>query len=317
MYEALSVLDGIRLNFSTGGLLFMNIAIGFIMFGVALDIKWSNMKATFVNPKEVIVGLVAQFILLPLVTFLAVWLAGDFITPGVAFGAILVASCPGGNVSNFITNLAKGNTALAVGLTAMGTILAVVMTPLNFELYGKLYMSTSPLNVPIKIELIDVARTVFILLGIPIVLGIFTAYKFPKFVAKIKRPVNILSIFIFVLFVVFAFKNNYKYFVEYIYLIFFLVLIHNTLAMVSGYWFAKSFKISQNNCRTLSIETGIQNSGLALALVFNPKIFPPDLQVGGMAFIAAWWGIWHIVSGTALASFWRWKGLKTVQSKKG
>ncbi len=310
MYESLSVLDSVRLNFSSGGLLFMNIAIGFIMFGVALDIKWKNMKDTFTRPKEVIIGLVAQFVLLPLITFIAVWLLGSFITPGVAFGAILVASCPGGNVSNFITKLARGNTALAVGLTAIGTILAVVMTPLNFELYGKLYMSTSPFNVPIEIELIDVARTVFILLGIPIVLGIFISYKFPHFIEKVKRPINIISMAIFALFVIMAFRNNYAYFVKYISLIFFIVLIHNALAMFSAYWFAKGFRLTQNNCRTITIETGIQNSGLALALIFNPKIFPPDLQIGGMAFIAAWWAIWHIIAGSALAGFWRWKGLK-------
>ncbi len=310
MYEALSVLDSVRLNFSSGGLLFMNIAIGFIMFGVALDIKLSQFKETFTRPKEVTVGLIAQFILLPLITFIAVWLAGDFITPGVAFGAILVACCPGGNVSNFITSMAKGNTALAVSLTALGTILAVVMTPLNFELYGKLYMSTSPFNVPIEIEIIDMARTVFILLGIPIGAGIFIAYKFPAFTEKIKKPVNRLSMIIFALFVIFAFKKNYHYFIDYILLIFFIVLIHNAMAMFSAYWFARGCKLSQNNCRTVTIETGIQNSGLALALIFNPKIFPPDLQVGGMAFIAAWWAIWHIIAGTGLAGFWRWKGLR-------
>ncbi len=315
MYESLSVLDGVRLNFSSAGLHFMNIAIGFIMFGVALDIRWHQIKDTFTRPKEVIVGLSAQFILLPLITFLAVWLAGGWITAGVAFGAILVASCPGGNVSNFITNLAKGNTALAVSLTAIGTVLAVVMTPLNFELYGKLYMSTSKFNVPLEIDLLDMLRTVLILLGLPIILGIFTAYKFPKFTARIKKPVGMASMVIFILFIVLAFQKNYHYFVEYISLILIIVFVHNALAMTSAYWFTRSCNLSQNNRRTITIETGIQNSGLALALIFNPKIFPPELQIGGMAFIAAWWGIWHIIAGTSLALYWRWKGLKPQTSK--
>ena len=305
MHEALLQLDSVRLNFTTGGLLIMNIAIGFLMFGVALDIKWEQFKLVFTVPKAAIVGLVSQFVLLPLVTFLAVWLAGNFITSGVAFGAILVAACPGGNVSNFITNMAKGNTALAVSLTAIGTVLAIVMTPFNFHLYGSLYMQASPLNVPIEIDPVDVARTVFILLGIPIVLGIFIAHKFPTFVAKIKQPVKSLSMVIFVAFIVLAFRNNYHYFIEYISLIFFIVLIHNGLALITSYWFARGFRLSLNNCRTISIETGIQNSALALALIFNPKIFPPHLQIGGMAFIAAWWGIWHIVACTSLAFYWR------------
>jgi len=310
VYEALLQLDSIRLNFTTGGLHVMNIAIGFLMFGVALDIKWEQFKHVFTVPKAAAVGLICQFVLLPLVTFLAIWLAGDFITPGVAFGAILVAACPGGNVSNFITNLAKGNTALAVSLTAIGTVLAIALTPFNFQLYGSLYMKTSPLNVPIEIDPMDVARTVVILLGIPIMLGVFVAYKFPKFVEKIKKPVKILSMVVFVAFIVLAFRNNYHYFVKYISLIFFIVLIHNGLALVTSYWVARGVRLTRNDCRTISIETGIQNSALALALIFNPRIFPPDLQVGGMAFIAAWWGIWHIVACTSLAFYWRKRPVK-------
>ena len=305
MHEALLQLDSIRLNFTTGGIHTMNIAIGFLMFGVALDIKFGQFKNVFAAPKAAVTGLVSQFVLLPLVTFLAVWLAGSFITPGVAFGAILVAACPGGNVSNFITSLAKGNTALAVSLTAIGTVLAIAMTPFNFQLYGSLYMKTSPLNVPIEIDPADVARTVLILLGIPIVLGVFIAHKFPKFVDKIKKPVKTISMVIFVAFIVLAFRNNYNYFIQYISLIFLIVLIHNGLALVSSYWFARGFRLARNDCRTVSIETGIQNSALALALIFNPKIFPPHLQVGGMAFIAAWWGIWHIVACTSLAFYWK------------
>ena len=310
MHEALLQLDSVRLNFTTGGLHVMNIAIGFIMFGVALDIKWQQFKDVFTAPKAAILGLACQFILLPLVTFLAIWLAKDFITPGVAFGAILVAACPGGNISNFITNLAKGNTALAVSLTAIGTVLAIVMTPFNFQLYGSLYMKTSPLNVPIEIDPRDVARTVLILLGIPIALGIFVAYKFPKFVEKLKKPIKIFSLLAFVAIVVIAFWNNYHYFVQYIKLIFIIVLIHNGLALLSSYWVARGFRLGLNDCRTLSIETGIQNSALALVLIFNPKIFPPHLQIGGMAFIAAWWGIWHIVACTSLALYWRKRPVK-------
>ncbi len=311
MYEALLTLDSVRLNFTSGGLLLMNIAIGFIMFGVAIDIRWDQFKSIFKSPKVMIIGLLAQFILLPLVTFIAVFLARNIITPGVAFGCILVAACPGGNVSNFITKHANGNTALAVSLTAIGTILALVMTPFNFEIYGKLYMSASPLNVPIEIDVFDVARTVLILLGIPITLGIFVAHKWPALISKIKKPITNVSMIIFLGFIILAFRNNYHYFLKYINLIFFIVLIHNALIFISSYWFAKSWRLSFTDCRTISIESAIQNSGLALALIFNPKIFPPELQVGGMAFIAAWWGIWHIVAGMSVATYWKFHPVKS------
>ncbi len=288
----------------------MNIAIGFIMFGVAIDIRKEQFTAIIKSPKPIIIGLIAQFVLLPLITFLAVWLSKGFITPGVAFGCILVAACPGGNVSNFITNFSKGNTALAVTLTAIGTVLAIVMTPFNFELYGKLYMAASPLNVPIEIDVWDVGRTVLILLGIPIALGVFVAHRWPKFVAKIKKGISYASIVIFFGFIVIAFRNNFDYFMKYIHLIFLIVFIHNMLIWVSTYWFARGMRLDRLNSRTVSIESAIQNSGLALALIFNPKIFPPELQIGGMAFIAAWWGIWHIIAGMSMATWWRFHPVK-------
>jgi BASS family bile acid:Na+ symporter len=299
------------LNFSDGGLLFMNLAIGFIMFGVAIDLRREQFSAILKSPKTIIVGLLAQFVLLPLVTFLAIWLGRGFITPGVAFGCMLVAACPGGNVSNFITNFSKGNTALAVTLTAIGTVLAIVMTPFNFELYGHLYMKTSPLNVPIEIDVWDVGRTVLILLGIPIALGVFVGHKWPRFVARIKKGVGVASIIIFVGFIVVAFRNNFDNFIQYIHFIFLIVLIHNALIFISSYWFARGLKLNRPDSRTVSIESAIQNSGLALALIFNPKIFPPELQIGGMAFIAAWWGIWHIIAGMGVATFWRFRTAKT------
>lgn len=304
MREDLLVLDTIHLNFSQAGLFIMNITIGFIMFGVALDIKWQNFKEVFIRPKSAIIGLTSQFVVLPAVTFLAVWLLSPFITPAVAFGLILVASCPGGNISNFISSVAKANVALSVSLTAIGTVIAVIMTPFNFALWGGLYSATSPLLRPIHIDPFEMFQTVVILLGIPVAIGIFFSQKFPKITEKIKKPIKTLSLLLFAAFVVMAFKNNYEYFIQFIGWIFLIVLLHNALALSSGYWFSRAFGLSQIDSRTISIETGIQNSGLGLVLLFNPAIFPPELNMGGMAFIAAWWGIWHILSGLGIASFW-------------
>jgi BASS family bile acid:Na+ symporter len=304
MHEDLLILDNIRLNFSQGSLFTMNLTIGFIMFGVALGIKWSQFKDIISRPKAAIIGLVSQFVLLPGLTFVLVWIFGAFITPAVAFGMLLVASCPGGNISNFISSVAKANVVLSISLTAMGTILAVIMTPFNFAFWGKLYSATSPLLRPIQINLLDMFQTVILLLGIPVVTGIFVSQRFPKFTSRIQKPVKIISIIIFAAFVVLAFRNNYYYFIQYIGWIFLIVLIHNTTVLVSGYWFAKSFGLNRLDRRTVSIETGIQNSGLGLVLLFNPKIFPAEINMGGMAFIAAWWGIWHILAGLGLAALW-------------
>jgi BASS family bile acid:Na+ symporter len=217
---------------------------------------------------------------------------------------LLVASCPGGNVSNFISSVAKANVALSVSLTAVGTVLAVIFTPLNFAFWGGLYSTTSPLLRPIHIDPFEMFQTVVILLGIPVAAGIIFSQKLPAITRKIQGPIQKLSLLVFAAFVVLAFRNNYEYFIRYINWIFIIVLIHNMMALLSGYWFSRAFGLQRTDCRTISIETGIQNSGLGLVLLFNPKIFPPELNMGGMAFIAAWWGIWHILSGLGIATLW-------------
>ena len=193
MKEALLVLDHVRLNFSPGGLLFLNITIAFVMFGVALDIQLRHFREVFTRPKSAITGIISQFILLPAVTFLFIMVLKP--SPTVALGMILVAACPGGNISNFMTSMAKGNIALSVTLTAFATIAATVMTPANFAFWGDLYVNyyektgTSYLR-PIEIDFWQVVQTVFILLGIPVILGLFVSQKFPRLTMKIKKPIK-------------------------------------------------------------------------------------------------------------------------------
>lgn len=303
LFGNLEQLDTIRLNFNQESVNLMNIAIAFIMFGVALSIKPQHFKTLIFNPKPVLLGVIAQYILLPALTFVLVILLRP--STAVAMGMILVAACPGGNVSNLISSISKSNITLSVSLTAITTVMSLFMTPFNFAFWGGLYAKHSPLLVPITIDPVEMFRTVFLILGIPVILGMFVGIKFPVFARKIDRSVQAASIIFFVGFIVAALAGNFDLFLRYIHLIFFLVLIHNGLAFLSGYFLPKTFKVSEINCRTISIETGIQNSGLGLALIFNPRIFPPELHLGGMAFIAAWWGIWHIVAGLLLAFYWR------------
>jgi BASS family bile acid:Na+ symporter len=310
MYEALRALDGIRLNFSEKGLFALNLALAFIMFGVALGIKVEHFKNLAINKKIPVIGLLSQFVVLPAVTFVLVVLLHKLITPAVAMGMILVASCPGGNISNFLSAMSKGNAALAVTLTAIGTIIAIVFTPLNFAVWGGLctnliyHADSGSLLRPLEINPFKMFETVIILLGIPISLGMAFNHYFAKLTQKILKPVKTISLLCFILFIVFAFQNNYYYFIHYIKFIFIIVLIHNAVGLSSGYFFSRSFGCGEINSRTIAIETGIQNSGLALVLLFNPKIFPSDIAIGGMIFVAAWWGIWHILSGLALAGYW-------------
>lgn len=303
LFGNLNQLDNVRLNFNQESVNLMNIAIAFIMFGVALSIRPYHFRILAIHPKPVVLGVISQYLLLPALTYLLV----SIIQPStsVAMGMILVAACPGGNVSNLISAISKSNVTLSVSLTAITTVLSLFMTPLNFAFWGGLYASHSPLLVPISIDPLEMFRTVFLILGIPVILGMFVGTKFPKFARKVDTTVQTASIIFFAGFIVAALAGNFSLFLKYIHLIFFIVLLHNGLAFITGYYFSKAFGVAEINSRSISIETGIQNSGLGLALIFNPRIFPPELNLGGMAFIAAWWGVWHIVAGLLLAFYWR------------
>ena len=306
MYEQLLNLDPVKINFSKAGIDMINIVLAFVMYGVALGIKPSLFKEVFKKPKSVILGAICQMVLLPAFTYLLVLVHNAHKTPMVAMGMILVAACPGGNISNFMSSLSKANVELSVTFTALSTSLAPLTTPGNFALWGGLYVrylnkqaagALQPLEIPIS----EVIITVFILLGITLILGLLTNKYLPKVSEKLKKPMQVFSILFFILMVVLAFGNNLQLFLQYIWYIFFIVLIHNALALAIGYGTGTVFRIPREDRRTITIETCIQNSGLGLVLLFNPKIFPPDLMNGGMLFITAWWANWHLISGLAVS----------------
>lgn len=291
-------LDLIRLNFSQGDLLLLNLALALIMFGVALDLRWEDFRYLLKNPKGFFLGVFSQFLFLPFLTWFLISLINP--PPSVALGMFLVAACPGGNVSNFLTNLAKGNTALSVSLTAFSSVLAILVTPLNFSLWAGFYEPTSLLLREISLDISDVFFTVGIILGIPLVLGIITHQKLPEFAEVASKILKPLSILIFAVFVILAFAGNFDIFLQYIGVIFLWVLAHNFTALTAGFLTGKLGGLPVADVKTLTIETGIQNSGLGLVLIFT--YFE---GLGGMAIITAWWGIWHLISGMTIASFWK------------
>jgi BASS family bile acid:Na+ symporter len=300
----------VKLNFSPDSLFVLNLTIAFIMFGVALELKPVHFRNLALNPKAAVVGAVSQFIMMPLMTFLLALSFRNYITPTIGLGMILVASCPGGNVSNFFSALARGNVALSVSLTAISDFGAILITPFNFAFWGTLFtkvyslLNASELVRPLEIPFLHVLQTVVILLGIPLTLGMLINIYLPKLTDKILIHVKRLSLIAFGAIIAIMFLKNWEFFLQYIKYIFVIVFIHNALALTLGWSFASVFRLSYRDRKTISIETGIQNSGLALLLLFNPNIFPPDMAVGGMAFIAAWWGLWHLVAGLVMGGIW-------------
>lgn len=311
MREQLESLSSLTINFGQGGMMIVNIILAFVMFGVALGIKTQTFKDVFKNPKSVIIGILLQWIGLPAVSFLVAMILNPLITPMVALGMILVACCPGGNISNFISSLSKGNVELSVSMTAISTAFAPIITPLNFFLWGNLYSHFASVHndIPVLvIPFLPMLEQILLLLGVPIVLGLIFAKYFPNATKRITKPAQVISILLFIGMVIASFSQNFQIIVDNIFYIFFIVLLHNACALATGYFGGRLGKLPIKDCRSLTIEVGIQNSGLGLILLFNPAIFPPEVwhgHYGGMLIVTAWWGIWHIISGLTVAYLFR------------
>ena len=297
--EIIENLDSLHVNLNAGGMETINIVLAFVMYGVALGIKPGIFKEVFKKPKSVLLGMLCQLVLLPAFTCLLAILMTGWISPMMGMGMILVAACPGGNISNFMSSLGKANIELSVSLTAISTALAVFLTPFNFWLWGTVYLHTAgeAAQIPtLVIPLWDVFKTIFILLGIPLILGILTSHYLPKVANALKKPLQWLSIVVFLAMVVLSFSSNIEAFLQCIKYIFVVVLIHNLVALTIGYTTATVAKLPFRDRRTLTIETGIQNSGLGLVLLLGTHIFDNFPPHGGMLVITAWWGIWSIAT---------------------
>lgn len=290
-------IDAIQLNFSPASLMLLNAILAIVMFSIALDLKPSDFKALARTPKALLTGMVSQFLVLPVLTFAMLVLINP--QPSIALGLILVAACPGGNISNFITHRAGGNAALSVSMTGIATVAAIVMTPFNVAFWGNLYEPTRAILRQTALDPVSIAITVFFMLILPLILGILLNVRRPDLAARIRKTMQRISMAIFIGFIVLALAANWAFFLSFAGAVAGLVVMHNALALSGGYLTATVMRLSDYDRRAITIETGIQNSGLALVLIF--AFFG---GLGGMAVAAAFWGIWHAISGLALASFW-------------
>jgi BASS family bile acid:Na+ symporter len=295
-------IDQVRLNFNPAGIAIINGAIGLMMLGVALELKTADFKRIILSPKAPLIGLAAQFILLPAFTFLLVLLIKPH--PSIALGMMLVAACPGGNLSNIITYLANGNSAVSISMTAVSTVAAIIMTPFNIAFWGSLNPGTASILKQVSLNPVDVFITVFLILGIPLILGMTIGHYLPNLAKRVKKPFKIFSLVFFIVIVCGALAANWQYFIAYVGIVMLAVFIHNALALNIGYWSGRLFKLDERDCRAVCIEVGIQNSALGLVLVFG---FFGGL--GGMAILVAWWGIWHIIAGLATSVIFNLKKL--------
>lgn len=287
-------MEGIHINFNPDNQALLSILLAFIMYGVALDLEWEDFRKSFVAPKAMVVGLLSQFIVLPALTFVLItsWQP----LAGIALGLMLMAACPGGTISNFFSSLAKADVGLSVSMTMVATFLCLIMTPFNFSFYSRMHPLTQELAKEVSLDPMDLFSTILTILIIPVILGMITRNRLPNLTKKIGRPIKLVSMVIFVGFVAVALFQNLETFSKYWGIVAAVVVVHNTIAIASGLGLGFLAKLPVPQRRSISIETGIQNSGLGLVISFT--FFP---EMGELALVCAMWGIWHITSGFAWA----------------
>ncbi|MDZ7681335.1 MAG: bile acid:sodium symporter [Fodinibius sp.] len=229
-------IDAIRLNIGEGGLMVMNVSLAIIMFGVALELSVKDFKRLLSDPKSTLVGLFSQFVLLPAITFGLVVAFDPH--PSMALGMFMVAACPGGNISNFFSLLARGNAALSVSMTAIVTLLAIVMTPFNFTLWASFYEPTHAILRDIHINIWEVFKIIGLILGIPLIAGMVVRHFREGLADRISAWIKWFGIMFFAGFVVVAFSMNFQNFLDYVHLVIALVFFHNAFALTGGYGLA-------------------------------------------------------------------------------
>lgn len=297
--------DDILLNINPTGQLVLGGVLALIIYGVALDLRVADFVAVLRKPLAPLSGLVGQLLILPAVTWAITMLLKP--QPSIALGMMVVAACPGGNISNLITHMARGNTALSVSMTGISSMLAVVTTPLNILFWASLNPATAALLRQVSIEPVSFLGSTVLILGLPMIAGMATVRYLPRLADRLRRPLQILSFLFLVLFIAGATLSNARYLTVFLQSALPFVVLHNLIAIGIGWGVARVLRLSDYDTRALTVEVSMHNSGLGLALILNQFD-----GLGGAALVAAGWGVWHLISGWALAAWWKRRDPKPV-----
>ncbi|WP_102693294.1 bile acid:sodium symporter family protein [Rummeliibacillus pycnus] len=268
---------------------YISLLLGIVMFGMGMTLSLGDFKLVLKQPKGVIVGVLAQFIIMPSVAYLLA--KGLQLSPEVAVGVILVGACPGGTASNVMTFLAKGNTALSVTITSITTLLAPILTPAIIY-----FLASEWLNVSASAMFLSVVKIVLI----PIFLGIIVKLIFKNKTDVANGVMPLVSVVAIVAIVAAVVSGSRDKILETGLLIFAVVILHNGLGLLIGFLVAKVLKLNYEDQKAVSIEVGMQNSGLGAALALAH--FSPLAAVPSAIF-----SVWHNISGPLLATYWGWK----------
>ncbi len=276
----------------------LSLVLATMVFSVALELQLDDFLRVARSPKAVVVGLIPQFILLPVGTWAATLVLD--LPPNVEAAMILVAACPGGSLSNVVTHFGRGNTALSVSISAVASLIALFATPFNFSWMVATNPATAGWLQTLNIDPSDIWISLFALLALPLALGLTLTRRLPDFSARIRKPLGNFSLIALLAFIVLGLIKERQLLTLGLLPTLGLVVVHNASGLLMGWVTSGVMGLNTADRRAVTIEGGMQNAGLALGIIAVQ--FNADL---GMVIIASLWGIWHIVSGMSLALLWR------------
>ncbi|KPP81165.1 MAG: bile acid:Na+ symporter, BASS family [Oceanicaulis sp. HLUCCA04] len=291
-------LDAVQLSLGPVFQSVLPVSLAVIMFAVSLSLRVEDFVALTRRPVRFAGAAITQILLLPLATLGLVMVLQP--QPSIALGMIVVACCPGGNVSNFFTHLARGDTALSVSLTATSSLLAALATPVSILFWSGLYGPTRELVDALDVDALPFVLQTMLILAVPLIAGMVLAARAPGLAARLRPVMSMLAMAILVLIILGSLAGNADLLLMGAIAILPTVILHNALALLLGYAAGWALRFDVRGRRAMTIEVGIQNSGLGLVILLGALG-----GLGGAAAIIAVWGIWHLISGVGLAYAFR------------
>lgn len=299
-------IDNFQLELGGGSEAALAFILALMMFAVALGLRAEHFRFFKENPKVYLSGVIAQLLGLPLLTLLLCFLIKP--QPSIALGMILVACCPGGNVSNILALFGRANTALSVSLTATSSIAAAFLTPISILFWCSLYPPTDNLLTEINLNVPQFLLQTLIILALPLTIGMGLAKLAPTMAAKLQKPLAAIAALGLIAIIITACLKYVPVFLAMGMTILWIVILHNGLAFLMGHIAGVITKADIRSRRALTFEVGIQNSGLGIVILLTQLG-----GLGGAGAIAGLWGTWHIIAGLVLVAVFQWsdKGVRS------
>lgn len=298
LVTAASSFDDISIHLPGGLSWGVKALIAAFLFAVALEVRVSDIREVARRPTVFAVGLGTQFVLIPALSL--VLIAALDVRPSIALGLLLVVCCPAGNLSNILTYRARGDVALSVSLTAVSSALAVIVTPVTLAFWGSLSPRVSSTLDRIDLSPTDVLLEVGAMIVVPFVAGLLFAHRYPERARRARRFVEPAILVLLAVLIVGGLAGNAPIVVESIRLVGAAIVLQNLMSLLVGYGAATACRLPAPGRRAMTLEMGIRNTGLGLVLALT--FFG---SIGGVAVTVALWGLWDLITGFALSSWWR------------